>query len=690
MRSGVAQPRPDGMNLAPSRPAPSSPRGALPLCALLALGVTGLSACSGTVESGGSATPGPPATATATAPLPATREVAAHPLADTLAWRWVADGGPMGCAVALDREAVFLADEWDGTIRRLPKAGGPATVLFDRQGEPLSLAMDEQNVFWTVQSVRRLRRAPKAGGAFGGLAADVESPAHVALDDTDVYFTRADATLQDDAIVLRVPKGGGAATVLAHAPPGWKSSGVALDAEHVYFAAFDPDSHRGLVQRVPKSGGQPVTLAAEALFPGGLAVDGTNAYLLAQRPQDKGELLRVPKAGGEAVSLSREAGAALALDATHVFYAGPGGIWRVAKTGGEPRLLAKVPVRALSMALDESALWACGNEGLYKLSWSPIPGAPQLLPTWKSSARKLVFDGRGRLVGGEFVGHARAYDVTTGETGPDLGHEQHIRDLGMGADGATLLIADHDGAVEGWNVVTGAREWRSAADKPTSTEAFGVSPDGTLFFHRRGNEWARLASTKTGAEVRPFPARHESLTAVAIAPDNTFWLGAIKFLRSRKQPKPVKEAPFRMWDLTTGKETGVFKGQAEWILAIAITRDGKRAVSVGEEGLLRLWDIASRSLIATLSAPGASSVALSRSGERALTSSLVEGLCLWDLTAQKRLSCSPPRARLARAFFAAGDVVFSPAEDEAWWALDHGFQRWKLPQLPPGAPSDKP
>lgn len=684
MRPGVAKPRLDVVDLAPSRAAAPLPRGSLLpllLCAL-GLGVTGTFACSGAGEPGDAAPSGPSAAATATAPLPAPTigEVPAHPLVDTLAWRWIADGGPTRCAVALDREAVFLADEWDGTIRRLPKAGGPATVILDHQGEPLSLAVDEQHVFWTVQSVRRLRRAPKAGGAFGGLAAEALSPAHMALDGTDVVFTRAEATLQDDSIVLRVPKGGGAATVLAHAPAGWKSSAVAVDADHLYFAVLDPDSRKGLLQRVPKSGGQPVTLASEALFPGAIAVDGTNVYLLAQRPDGKGELLRVPKAGGEVVSLSKEAGAALALDATHVFYAGPGGVFRVAKTGGEPHLLAKVPVRALSMALDESALWACGEEGLYKLSWSPIPGPPQLLPTWKSSARRLAFDGRGRLVGGEFVGHVRAYDVTTGEQGPELGHEQHIRDLGMGADGTTLLIADHDGAVEGWNVVTGAREWRSAADKATSTEAFGVSPDGTLFLHRRGNDWARLASTKTGAEVRPFPARHESLTAVAIAPDNTFWLGAIKFLRSRKHPKPTKEPPFRMWDLTTGKETGVFKGQAEWILAIAITRDGERAVSVGEEGLLRVWDIATRSLIAALPAPGASSVALSRSGARALTSSLVEGLCLWDLPAQKRVACSPPRPRFEHAYYVTGDVAFSPGEDEAWWAGSNGFQRWKLPE----------
>ena len=241
----------------------------------------------------------------------------------------------------------------------------------------------------------------------------------------------------------------------------------------------------------------------------------------------------------------------------------------------------------------------------------------------------------------------------------------------------------HDGGGEGWSVVSGTRTWENAPEKKlSSTEVFAVSPDGTLFLHRRGGDWARLFSTSTGKEVRSLPQRHERLTAAAIAPDNTFFLGAVEHMRSRKAPKPTKGPPLRMWDLTTGKEVGTFEGEPEWIFAIAITGDGKRAVSVGEEGLFRVWDVASRALVASWSAPGAKSVALSRSGERALTTSLVggEGTCLWDVAAHRKIACVAPRWNLAIYYYAADKVAFSPAEDEAWWSTDRGYRRWKLPE----------
>ena len=55
------------------------------------------------------------------------------------------------------------------------------------------------------------------------------------------------------------------------------------------------------------------------------------------------------------------------------------------------------------------------------------------------------------------------------------------------------------------------------------------------------------------------------------------------------------------------------------MFALAISRDGKRAVSGGDWGLLRVWDIASRTATISLQAEGPiQGVALSRSAERAL------------------------------------------------------------------------
>jgi WD40 repeat protein len=603
----------------------------------------------------------------------------------------------MGCSLVLDAEAVYLADEWDGTIRRLPRAGGAGAVLAERQGMPVSLAVDDRHAFWTTAATERLRRAPKSGGAFGGLAADVTVPWKIALDETHVFFTRHHvAAGEDDAMIVRVPKEGGAAAVLARARPNQRSTAIALDSDHVYFALDDRMSGHGAVLRVPKAGGEVQTLASELMEPERLAVDDAFVYFTTGGRAQDGEVVRVPKAGGASVPLYKAGGdkaggaspIALALDAASVFFTDShAAIWRVPKAGGVAQKLAALPdggSTALELAIDESALWVCGHEGLWKVSWAPFSGSPDLLPTFGTAARPLAFDGKGHLVGADSVGHARAYDVTNGRTGPELGRGRQVRNLAVGAAGRALLLADENGTIERWDLASGKLDWQDAGERFSvgDPSSFAVSPDGTLLLYRRALQPMRLLSVESGKEIASFKGRFENFFAVAIAPYNTFWLTGTEHVRSpAPPPRPDDEPPLRMWDLKTGKLVAAFRGEPESILAIAITGGGAKAVTAGEEGLLRVWDIASRSAVATMTARGPlTGLALSRSGERALTISRAEGACLWDLAAKKRLACSAPRPRTDGPLFQAPRIVFSPSEREAWWSSSNGYVRWKLPE----------
>ena len=47
----------------------------------------------------------------------------------------------------------------------------------------------------------------------------------------------------------------------------------------------------------------------------------------------------------------------------------------------------------------------------------------------------------------------------------------------------------------------------------------------------------------------------------------------------------------RIWDLETGQTLTTLQGHTDTVSAVAITPDGRRAVSGSEDRTLRVWDL---------------------------------------------------------------------------------------------------
>ena len=79
----------------------------------------------------------------------------------------------------------------------------------------------------------------------------------------------------------------------------------------------------------------------------------------------------------------------------------------------------------------------------------------------------------------------------------------------------------------------------------------------------------------------------------------------------------------KLWDLATGQERCSLSGHTERVNAVAMTPDGRLALSASFSRAVRYWDLASQQALATLlgHTDGVNSVAVTPDGRLGLSAS---------------------------------------------------------------------
>ncbi len=54
----------------------------------------------------------------------------------------------------------------------------------------------------------------------------------------------------------------------------------------------------------------------------------------------------------------------------------------------------------------------------------------------------------------------------------------------------------------------------------------------------------------------------------------------------------------KVWDLDSGKELLTLQGHSDWVRGVAVTPDGRRALSASADNTLKVWDLDSVQLLA--------------------------------------------------------------------------------------------
>ncbi len=133
----------------------------------------------------------------------------------------------------------------------------------------------------------------------------------------------------------------------------------------------------------------------------------------------------------------------------------------------------------------------------------------------------------------------------------------------------------------------------------------------------------RTCSLKSpgGSLIRTLDGHDDWVNAVAITRDG-------KYAISASSDKTLK-----IWNLQMGEEKTTLKGHDDWVNAVAITRDGKYAISASDDKTLKVWDLEKGEEKTTLKGHDdwVNAVAITRDGKYAISASSDKTLKVWNL-----------------------------------------------------------
>ncbi|HZY85203.1 MAG TPA: hypothetical protein VFE78_10260, partial [Gemmataceae bacterium] len=215
--------------------------------------------------------------------------------------------------------------------------------------------------------------------------------------------------------------------------------------------------------------------------------------------------------------------------------------------------------------------------------------------------------------------------VPPGDNRPFLGHSSPVRSVAFTRDGKSLLSAA--GGVE-------RRDGRAV-----------LASDNSV----------RVWDAATGKEVRRLRGFANGIACAAFAPDGgRAVLGSAGRWKNGWQHGP--EFDVLLWDLSGHRPAHTLKGHARDIFAVALSADGRRALSAGPETSIFVWDAEAGTKLHTLEGhtQAVTCLAVSPDGRYALSGGVDRTVRLWDLAAGREVRQFPGHQDIVWA------VAFSP------------------------------
>lgn len=159
------------------------------------------------------------------------------------------------------------------------------------------------------------------------------------------------------------------------------------------------------------------------------------------------------------------------------------------------------------------------------------------------------------------------------------GHRDTILAIAFAPDGATIASASYDRLVKIWDVQTGKQK-RSLKEHSDAVYAVTFMPDGKRLVSAAGDRTIKVWDVESGARVITINDALDAVYSVAVNPSGTqiAAAGADRIVRTWS------------WARDTATLTGSTFAHADAVLRIAYSPDGATLVSAGADRVVKAWN----------------------------------------------------------------------------------------------------
>jgi WD40 repeat protein len=214
---------------------------------------------------------------------------------------------------------------------------------------------------------------------------------------------------------------------------------------------------------------------------------------------------------------------------------------------------------------------------------------------------------------------ARLWDIGTAQDIKRFAHPIDVNGVAVSRDGSKLLTGcdNHHGYL--WNISTGD-ELRQFTGFSAYCYAVAFAPDGRHIACGSADKSIRIFDLNDTSFVRVIDGQTDAVMALTFAPDSRSLFSC-------------GDGAAHQWDANTGKELQRFDAHAGRVLGLALSADGRRLVTGGEDKLVRLWDATSGKQLQAFKGHSevVNSVAMTPDGRRAVSAGLDRVVRVWGL-----------------------------------------------------------